>query len=299
MPCATAQGIFFSTRTDRARRMVHDSIWFVGSSQTVAVPFSGAWPGEREPRLLQDLDRAQRQLADSPQSPELIVLAQSRPGEFTDAAIEALGRSAPLTRLWRVAGAWCEGEGRSAPPPAGCTSAYWHQWPARWGRELSRNGRGELASWTLPLTASPEERLFAIAAEPLALGSGPIVVFARHPASAAALVDVCRLGGYEPKLVDAASLPAMHGPARRSAGTAGKELVILWDATPEQIGDPAAVQIVREACGAGPLVAVVGFVRPDDCRLAAAAGVAAVVTKPYLIHDLLWQLAQLKSSGDT
>jgi AmiR/NasT family two-component response regulator len=63
--------------------------------------------------------------------------------------------------------------------------------------------------------------------------------------------------------------------------------MILWDATHEQIGDPAAIQKVREACGAGPIVAVVGFVRPDGCRLAAEAGVAAVVTKPYLIHDLL------------
>ena len=139
--------------------------------------------------------------------------------------------------------------------------------------------------------------MLATAAEPLALGSGPIVVIARHPASAAALVDVCRLGGYEPTIVDAASLLTEHGPAPQSPAAAGTERTILWDATPEQVADPAAIRKVREACGSGPVVAVVGFVRPDECRRAAEAGVAAVVTKPYLIHDLLWQLAHLKSAG--
>ena len=76
-----------------------------------------------------------------------------------------------------------------------------------------------------------------------------------------------------------------------------KQRLILWDATPEQIIDPAAIQKLRAACGSGPIVAVVGFVRGDDCRRAAAAGVAAVVTKPYLIHDLLWQLARVQGMG--
>jgi CheY-like chemotaxis protein len=286
--------------------------------------------GQPEARLLDDLDQAQQWLASSPQAPELIVLAQSRPGEFADAAIEALRRSAPLARVWRVVGTWCEGEGRSAPPPAGCASAYWHQWPARWGRELARTERGDLPSWNLPLTASPEERMLELDAEPPARGAGPVAVFARHPASAAALADVCRLGGYEPTTVDAAC-PAPFSSARagehktagdcpdfaQSAeqGTVGravawpmvgtvpfseavlKQRLILWDATPEQIVDPAAIQKLRASCGPGPIVAVLGFARADDCRRAAEAGVAAIVTKPYLIHDLLWQLARLQGTG--
>mgnify|MGYP001159348332 CR=1 FL=1 len=268
------------------------SIWFVGSTQTVGMLFDGALFSQLEARLFDDLEQAQQTLDGSSPPPELIVLIQSRPGEFTDRAIEALRRSAPLARVWRVVGTWCEGEGRSAPPPAGCASAYWHQWPARWGRELARTERGELPSWTLPLTASPEERMLELDAEPLARGAGPVAVFARHPASAAALFDVCRLGGYQPTIVDAASLLMEHGPAPLSPAVLERPR-ILWDATPEQIADPAAIKKLRTDCGSGPIVAVVGFVRPDDCRRAAVAGVAAVVTKPYLIHDLLWQLARV------
>jgi hypothetical protein len=297
MPCATARGIFFRTRSEKACRMTPDSIWLVGSSQTVAGLFAGALPSERESRLLDDLEQVQQLLASWPRSPELIVLAQSRPGEFTNGAIEAVGRAAPLARVWRVAGSWCEGEGRSAPPPTGCTSAYWHQWPARWERELARSARGELPSWILPLTASPEERMLEIAAEPIAPGAGSVAVFARHPAAAAALVDVCRLGGYEPAVIDAACLLTKHDPAAPSPTHTSEPRPILWDTTPEQISDPAAIGRLREACGSGPIVAVVGFVRGEDCRLAAAAGVAAVITKPYLVHDLLWHLARAQDGS--
>ncbi len=271
--------------------MTPSSIWFIGSPQTVHMLVEGAASGQPEARLLDDLDQAQQWLASSPQAPELIVLAQSRPGEFADTAIEALRRSAPLARVWRVVGTWCEGEGRSAPPPAGCATAYWHQWPARWGRELARTERGEIPSWTLPLTASPEERMLELDAEPLARGAGPVAVFARHPATAAALADVCRLGGYESTIVDAAC------PALLSSARAGEQRIILWDATPEQLADPAAIKRVRASCGTGPIVAVAGFVRADDCRRAAETRVAAIVTKPYLIHDLLWQLARLQGTG--
>jgi CheY-like chemotaxis protein len=271
--------------------MVPGSIWFVGSPQNVRPLCDGALPGQPETRLFDNLDQAQRSLAESPQTPELIVLAQARPGEFADAAIEALGRLAPLARVWRLVGTWCEGEGRTAPPPAGCASAYWHQWSARWGRELARSGRGELPSWSLPATASPEERMLELDAEPLARGTGPVVVYARHPASASALVDVCKLGGYQSTIVDAAC------PAPPSSARAGEQRVILWDAPPEQLADPAAIKRLRAVCGPGPIVAVVGFARADDCRGAAEAGVAAVVTKPYLIHDLLWQLARVQRTG--
>ena len=70
--------------------------------------------------------------------------------------------------------------------------------------------------------------------------------------------------------------------------------MIVWDALPEQITDARAIGDARANCGPGPIGAIVGFARAGDCQRAAEAGVTAVVTKPYRIHDLLWQLAEVK-----
>ncbi len=314
MPCANAQGIFFAhwhprreakrlARWDKPRdsldqalyshrdNMTQSSIWLIGAPLEITSLVGGSLALQPSTHVFDNLDDAQANLARSPEAPELIVLAQARPGQFADSRIEALRTAAPFARIWRVVGSWCEGEGRSAPPPAGCASAYWHQWPARWECELARRQRGEVASWSLPLTASPEEHTLALSAEPLARGVGPLAVFARHPHTAAALADVCRRGGYEVTIVDAGCpvpLPL--------AGSAPRPMIV-WDALPEQIGDARAIGIVRAICGTGPIVAIVGFARLDDCRQAAEAGVAAVVTKPYRMHDLLWQLAQVKGRG--
>ncbi len=60
---------------------------------------------------------------------DLIVLCESRRGQFSAEAIDGLRRLAPLARIWRVLGSWHEGEPRSGHPPAGCVSTYWHQCP--------------------------------------------------------------------------------------------------------------------------------------------------------------------------
>jgi CheY-like chemotaxis protein len=271
--------------------MTQSSIWLIGAAPDISSLTAGSLAGQSGLRVFDGLDDAQAQLARSLDAPELVVLAQVRPGEFVESQIEALRSAAPLARVWRVVGSWCEGEGRSAPPPGGCSSVYWHQWPARWGRELARRQRGELASWSLPLTASPEERTLALSAEPLARAAGPLAIFSRHPQAAAALADACRLGGYDVTIIDVSC------PTPLLMSGSSPPPIILWDALPEQIADARAIGEVRAICGAGPIVAVVGFARTDDCQRSVAAGVAAVVTKPYLIHDLLWQLAEVRDPG--
>jgi len=64
--------------------------------------------------------------------PELIVLAQAYPGQFSEAEVKRLWRLAPLGRVIGLLGSWCEGESRSGRPWPGGIRLYWHQWPARW-----------------------------------------------------------------------------------------------------------------------------------------------------------------------
>ena len=193
---------------------------------------------------------------------------------------------APLARMLAVAGNWCEGEARSGRPPAGCLASYEHQWPARCRGELAVLARGERPVWALPVTASAEERMLAAAERPRARGSGQVVIVARVAATAAALADTCRLVGYEP-LVVREDLP-WSAPAAAA---------IVWDTDPARIGDIGMVERVRQSAAGAPLVALAGFPRRDDIRRAQAAGIAAVVSKPFLIDDLYWQLDEAVRSG--
>jgi CheY-like chemotaxis protein len=45
--------------------------------------------------------------------------------------------------------------------------------------------------------------------------------------------------------------------------------------------------------GPAPIVALLNFPRVEDRDRALAAGAAAVLSKPVLVEDLLWQLRQI------
>jgi CheY-like chemotaxis protein len=259
---------------------------------------------------------AERILADPAQAVDLLVLSESRPGRFSAAAIEALRRRSPLARVWRLLGSWCEGETRSGRPPLGCLSTYWHQWEARWAQERARAAAGHPPAWALPLTSSPEERALAAAEYPLARAGGPIGICAPHAATAMALADACRLGGYSPEILRLESRleagcwrpeageknaqgerqPPISNPKskiKNPKSPTPDPSPILWDTSADEMTNPAALERLRALAGQGPILAVVGFPRPDDIRRAAEAGIAAVVSKPYSVHDLLWQLARV------
>ena len=108
-----------------------------------------------------------------------------------------------------------------------------------------------------------------------------IVVCAARSAQAAAAADACRLGGYETLIV-----------AEGSHFSASCAAAVLWDTQIEDACDAALVRELRRAAGDAPLVALVGFPRPDDVGRASQAGVTAIVSKPYRVRDLLWHLTE-------
>ncbi len=53
------------------------------------------------------------------------------------------------------------------------------------------------------------------------------------------------------------------------------------------LAEPAAVARLRTAARDAPIVAIAGFPRPDDVAAARRAGIAEVVSKPFLAADVL------------
>lgn len=214
--------------------------------------------------------------------PILAVIAVSRPGQFSDDAIARLRQRLPLVPLVALLGAWCEGEVRSGAPWPGVVRVYWHQWPQRYAQESARLIAGQSGSWSLPDTASAEERLLGQVDTSPGRSRGLVAVVAERREVAEWLVTTCRHAGW-------ATLWNAHWPW---AETHGADLA-LWDAG---LIDGQTQQVLRQigdTFGNVPVVALTDFPRSDDRQRLAAAGVAAVLSKPLLASDLAWQLERL------
>jgi hypothetical protein len=82
-----------------------------------------------------------------PGPPELIILAESRPGTIRRREYERLRRSAPLAAVVSLCGSWCEGELRTGKPLAGATRLYWYEFPIWWQRQLELHAIGRCPEW--------------------------------------------------------------------------------------------------------------------------------------------------------
>ena len=236
-----------------------------------------------EIRKVQGLEQAAAFVTDQGYFPELVVLVQSRPGEFSSVRIDALRAIIPLARIWRLLDSWCEGEQRSGRPPAGCTNIYAHQWPARVARELAARDSRLPAIRSGPVTMTFEERLLSGDGQPLPKQSGLVVVCAPHSETATALAELCRSGGYDTLVV----------AAHQRWNVAGAK-AILWDCPIEEATDADHVAQLRAAAGGAPLFAMLSFPRGADWQRAIEAGVAGVISKPFLSRDLFWHLGEVE-----
>jgi len=232
-----------------------------------------------------DLEAAEALLAAGALAPDVILLCESRPGEVSPEAIERMRQLAPLARMWRVLGSWNEGELRSGRPPTGCTRVYWHQFAPRLGQELERAARGEVPTWAQPLTATAEETVGQVVHSAGEDRSGLVVIVASQAETAAALAATLRRRGYATLLVN-----------ESQQWQAAKATAVIWDTAPDRLARSEFVRHLRASAAGAPLVALVTFPRVEDVRRARESGIGAVLSKPYQIGDLFWQIDRLSAA---
>jgi CheY-like chemotaxis protein len=207
---------------------------------------------------------------------DLVVLAQNAPGCFPAVDVERLRRPAPTARFVALAGSWCEGEVRSGHPPPGVIRVYWHQWAARAGQELRQLRNGRASTWCLPQTAGDDEPFLVLADEPLPCGTGRVAVVADEFDMRVWLADALRQAGFQPP----------SGPHDRLAA-------LVYDAS--WAVDRACDEIGRLAAAhpGVPIVVLMEFPRQDEVEAVLAAGAAATLSKPLVLHDLLEQVVRV------
>ncbi len=219
---------------------------------------------------------------------ELIVLAQSYPGQFAASHIDRLRRRWPLARVVVVGGSWCDGETRSGHPLPAILRAAWHQAPLRFARELRRLATGG-STWALPVTASDEEKLLADAQYRLPGDTGLVVVSAPTYASYAWLSAVLRAGGLATTWIRPGSAPRRIDGARAGVFDAD-----ACGADPRE----DLARLARSLPGA-LVVVLVDFPRAEDRRRLLAAGAASVLGKPILLDDLFDAILRPRTDSES
>jgi CheY-like chemotaxis protein len=222
---------------------------------------------------------------------DVVILCEPRPGVWSDHELAELRSLAPLARLVRLSGSLCEGQARSGRPAAGTWHVPWHRGATFAARELSAAAStaeepwGSSPCWSLPLTATPDERALATFQPGAPRASGHVVICSASAATAAALAATCESAGY----TTSRYLPwdLTTAPPR------GLTTALLWDTTVESLSDAARVTSLQAAHPHVPILALAGFPRAEDVAAAHAAGITAVLAKPLDTNELLWRLEQL------
>lgn len=91
-------------------------------------------------------------------SPDVIVLLQSYPGEFSTADIEQVIQLNPISTLILVTSSWGEGERRTGFPIKDAIRVGWYDFPCWFKRQKDLFNSGALSQFSLPRTASDAQR---------------------------------------------------------------------------------------------------------------------------------------------
>jgi hypothetical protein len=265
-----------------------------------------------------DIAAATRVVEDGQLLPDTIVVAQAYPGQFAAEQVARLRRAAPCTPIVALLGSWCEGEMRSGRPWPGVVRVYWHQWEARAAQELSLLAAGHCSAWSLPATATEEDRLLASAGRreltpcrstveeaqaqhqpespardgpSLALRAcddepqqtrGLMVIATPEPAQAEWLTEACRRQGYATVWLRPPYQAEIHGAT-----------AAIFDGDDCHGAEAAQLREFCRRLAPAPVVTLMTFPRADDVDRALSCGAAVVLSKPLHLLDLFWQLERL------
>ena len=222
-----------------------------------------------------------------PAAPELIVIAQSRPGAFAPCDVESLRRGAPLAGVVALLGSWCEGEARTGRPWPGVARLYWYDFPTWWQRQLALRAAGRCPDW-----ARPNESDDALPHATIRNRQcGVIVLSVARRDTRDALAEVLREAGYA---------TVWHRFGRPECEVHGAAAGI-WDGG--QLDQCEATELAtfcrRLSRDAAPVVAQLDFPRRDHFDEAVRLGASVVLGKPWRNESLLATLDAIRTNAKT
>lgn len=212
--------------------------------------------------------------AESP-PPEVILVAQARPGVDDQDSIDRLQAAAPLARVIIVAGTWCEGELRTGKPPVGFARLYWHELPAWWRLAVTRRAAGLSPHWSGAVDRPASSRESTPPRTTVAVDAIDFSVFE-------SLEAALRPEGFACTWKPRGRFPICHA-------TAG-----IWDGAQLDDVEPAALTAFcnQFPTKPAPVIALIDYPRTEHLELARSCGAYAILGKPYPVESLVYLLTQ-------
>ena len=240
--------------------------------------------------------------ADCPQ-PDVIVLAQAIPGEFSVREVELLRREAPLARMVGLLGTWCEGEMRTGDPWPGVIRLYWYQWHPQATMHMKALAEGRPTAWALPATATHEDRLLAqsriSAARSPGAYRGYVAVFSPRPEMTEWICEAFEGPEWNVLPADFRRVQEfLEMDPKTCLALSGHVDLLVYDATEFDEAEAARFGRVCGLVGAKDSMVLCDFPRLADRRRAAEAGAACMLAKPVEILDLTQVATQLVPPGE-
>jgi len=210
--------------------------------------------------------------------PELIVIAQVRPGAIDAGLVQQLRQAAPLAGIVVVAGSWCEGELRTGRPIVGVTRLYCYEFPAWWRQQMLRRDAGLCPLWFPSVESgsqAPRDRSLRVVDD----HSGVIALAASNWETAEALADVFHEAGFA----------TVWEPAGRAKAVMHNVAAGVWNGG--QLDEREEFELskfcLRMSARGAPVITLLDFPRRDCVERALAGGSAAVLGTPWVNANLL------------
>lgn len=215
---------------------------------------------------------------------DLVVIAQSRQGQFDQSMIDAVKSFAGSTPVVMMLGSWCEGELRSDQPAEGVTRVFWHQWQGRFETFEKHLADSGVTLWHGPTTETDADRIVASRAldsvsdsEHLCIGVSAWNVEAYDSLSAA-----IQSFGWKTRWVERTNLPSLAGAIN----------AVCIDANSLDENLERRINWLKEQVLDAPLVLTLNFPRKDEVSRLRGMGVSHLVSKPFELNDLRAAISQ-------
>jgi CheY-like chemotaxis protein len=217
---------------------------------------------------------------------DMVVIGQRRPGELDTAFLEVVRQAAPLSPIVSLLGSLCEGESRTGAPWPGAIRAYAHRFAAQTGAQFAHLKQSGSTRWTPPFTATEEDLGFMPESSDVVRCAGRIAVVSGDRQTQSALCDMLQGAGY-------ATMACAPNLERLDEGetVAG----IVWDCPAGFAEGRTSFEQLVQLAPRSPRVLLLGFPRAHDIDDALALGATAVVSKPFRVEELLWQIRECVS----
>lgn len=237
-------------------------------------------------------DGAAATIPSVPLPPELVLLAQPRPGTSDQAQLETLRSLAPLTRVVIIAGTWCEGELRTGQPSTGVVRLYWYEFAPWWRAAVAEWQTNQTPVWSEPLDdvrAGQQTTIIKLRERDHVVPSKAAIIavdaidFALFETLAAVLAPYGWRCEWQPR-----HRPELVQPTQPVAA--------IWDGGQLSDGELASLVSfaarVHDGNAVAPVIVLLDFPRVEHLE-AARAGAAVVLGKPYRIAHLANELDRL------